>query len=311
MAQSEVRTPAELYQYSVHGLVIASELELPELERRRVAGGASPDVRFSWRPLPEFPDARPTDLPFLWNIDGAALFDFKDVGRYLVRSGREVFIDPYNGAEPARVRLFLFGSIVGALCHQRRRLAIHASAVAFGDHVVAFTGHQGAGKSTIAAHCVAAGGRLMADDIVVVAPDGQGRVIAYPGMPNVKLWRDAITNLGRNTDGLVPDWIRADKFHVPSEHTSEPLPLTRLYVLEPDEAAGDGRFTRLTGAVAANTLIKNTYRIEYIDAFGRREAHFRQCSEVASKIEIVRLARRRDVEQLPATAARVVELCTG
>jgi hypothetical protein len=303
--------PVELYQYSVHGLVIASELELPELERRRAAAGASPDVRFSVRSLPDFPDACATGIPFLQNVGGDALFDFNDVGRYFVRSGNEVLIDAQDGADPAFVRLFLYGSVMGALFHQRRRLALHASAVVLGDHVVAFTGHQGAGKSTIAAHCVAAGGRLMADDIVVVAPDGPGRVIAYPGMPNVKLWRDALANLGRNTDGLVPDWFRADKFHVPSEPAREPLPLTRLYVLEPDDAAGEGRFTRLTGGEAADTIIKNTYRIEYIDALGRRETHFRQCVQVANKVEIVRLARSRNLQQLPATAARVVELCAS
>jgi hypothetical protein len=302
--------PAELHQYSVHGLVIASELELPELEPRREMGHAHPDVSFSLRSLPEFRNACPTPVPHLRNADGDALFDFKDAARYLVRAGREVFIDPHEGADAASVRLFLFGSIMGAIFHQRRLLALHASAVAFGDHVVAFTGHQGVGKSTIAAHCVAAGGRLMADDIAVLATDGAGPVIAYPGMPNVKLWRDALTSLGRDTDGLVPDWFRAGKFHLPSEPATEPRPLRRLYVLEPDEAAGNGRFTRLTGAVAADTIIRNTYRIEYIDAFGCRDAHFRQCVQVASKAEIFRLARSRNHEQLPATAARVVELCT-
>jgi hypothetical protein len=50
---------------------------------------------------------------------------------------------------------------------------LHATAVAFDGVAVAFVGRSGAGKSTLAAAGVAAGGRLLADDTLLLASDGR------------------------------------------------------------------------------------------------------------------------------------------
>jgi hypothetical protein len=326
------------YFCSVHGLAVASELDLPELPRR--VPSERSDVRVRLASLPTFADAKSTSIPYLRTVDGGALFDFEDVGRYvvqngveipsdlptgryfaqesggiptdsraaryLVQGGRDVLIDIHPQADLALVRLFLFGSIMGMICHQRGLLAMHASAVAFGNRVVAFAGPPAAGKSTLAAHCLAAGATLMADDVLVVSIDRAARVLAQPGMPNLKLWNDALAQLGRNSDGLRRDWYRAEKFHLPADRASEPLPLVRIYVLEPDDAAGAGMFDHLTGALAAEAIIANTYRIQYVDAAGRRALHFRQCAELANSVEVVRLRRIRGAEQLQSTAALVI-----
>jgi hypothetical protein len=291
--------------YSVHGLSVASELHLPELARCTSANGSA-DVRFRLSSLPTFADAKSTTVPHLQIVNEDALFTVENAARYLVRSGREVLIDVDAKADLALVRLVLFGSVMGMICYQRGLLALHASAVAFGDRVVAFTGPPGAGKSTLAAHCLADGAQLVADDVLAVSVDDARRAVAYPGMPSVKLWRDTIANLGRDPEGLRPDWYRAEKFHMPVDHAKAPLRLDRLYVLEPDDAAGPGKRTRLTGARAANAIIANSYRVEYLEAAGRRDLHFRQCTELAKTIEVVRLDRSRDLARVRATAALVI-----
>src|SRR5262245_24421695 len=327
------------YFCSVHGLAIASDLDLPELPRR--PANEQPDVRVQLSSLPPFADAIPTAIPYLRTIDGVALFDFQDIGsyltqhgaqipvdnparryfapngggvpfdsraaRYLVRGGREVLIDIDPQADLALVRVLLFGSVMGMICHQRGLLALHASAVAFKNRVVAFCGPAAVGKSTLAAHCVAAGAELMGDDVLVVSIDRTGCALAQPGMPNLKLWDDALAQLGRNSNGLRRDWYRAEKFHMPAERSgNEPLPLGRIYILAPDDSAGAATFDRLTGALAAEAIIANTYRIEYVDAAGRRAAHFRQCAELANSAEVVRLRRVRGPGQLQTTAALVI-----
>jgi len=53
-------------------------------------------------------------------------------------------------------------------------------------------------------------------------------------------------------------------------------------------------------------LIANTYRVEYLDAANRRDAHFRDCIRLASAIDLVWLRREADSARLPATAAQIM-----
>jgi hypothetical protein len=294
-----------IYLYKIHGLNVASELPLPELAQH-VQAGVEPEVWIRLASLPEFVEAEATPLDFVKLVNRGALFTIENVARFLVRNGREIIVDIQSNADLALVRIVLFGSVMGMICAQRKILALHASSVVFHDRVIAFTGQSGAGKSTLAAHCLTAGAKLMSDDFLVVTMNPGPNAVAHPGMPSVKLWLDALSDLGREPEGLRPDWFRAEKFHVPVESVKTPLPLTRLYVLERDETAGVGQVKRLTGALAIDAIIANTYRIELIELTGGREWHFQQCARLAQAIEVVELRRNYSPENLSLTAVRII-----
>jgi len=57
---------------------------------------------------------------------------------------------------------------------------LHASAVHFGQAVVAFVASSGTGKSTLAANLVARGARFVTDDVLALACSN-GVVVAHPG----------------------------------------------------------------------------------------------------------------------------------
>jgi hypothetical protein len=294
------------HAYHLHGLTLQSQFPLPELAQREVTRLVAPDINVRFGTVPRADAAVPTSVPYMHLMGDAALFTFAETGRFLVRDGRDVVVDENTDADPALVRLHIFASVMGMLCHQRGLLVLHASAVAYRNSAVAFTGPPGAGKSTLAAHCLAAGGQLVADDVLVISFDAQGRALAHPGMPNVKLWRDALDCLGQDSEGLRPDWLRANKFHLPADDVKTSVPLAQLYLLGVDPAAGSGEYQPLKGAMAASSLIANTYRVEYLDAANRRDAHFRDCIRLASAIDVVWLTRESDPARLPATAAAIV-----
>ena len=300
--------PIVSFYYDLHGFILDSDFPLPELESRRRSGPCEPDVHVATGELGAAP-AKATNVAYLDAADGQALLRIPGAGRYLVRGGRDVLVEPEPDADPALVRLFILGSAIGLLCHQRGLLPLHASAVEFDGTAVAFVGNQGQGKSTLAANCLAHGqARLVADDILVVAFDPAGRPWAQPGMPSVKLWRDALAALGRGVDGLRPDWLRADKFHlpVPDRVVQAPVPLSRVYVLDDEADAGVGRIEPMTGAAAAAALIAHTYRVEYLDATEQRPAHFAASTRLAGAVAVRRLARCRDLAQAGATVAAVL-----
>jgi hypothetical protein len=128
--------------YDVHGLVLGSEFPLPELELRRRPATDAPDIRVSIGPLPAAP-RRPTDLPYVDAENGRALLRIPGAGRYLVSDGRELVVEPEADADFSYVRLFILGSALGLLCHQRGLLPLHASAVELAGEAIASWASRG------------------------------------------------------------------------------------------------------------------------------------------------------------------------
>jgi hypothetical protein len=73
------------------------------------------------------------------------------IARYLVSEGREIVIERVPGGSDDAVRVFLFGSVFGALLHQRGVLPLHGSAVMPSRGATIFAGPSGSGKSMLAA----------------------------------------------------------------------------------------------------------------------------------------------------------------
>ena len=296
------------YFYEIYGLVISSEIMLPELQLRAVNAQLPADVDISIGRIP-LPAPADTKGAVLHVENGQALLTMPGVAQYCVRDGSSVIVEPELAGDPSLVRLFILGSVMGLICHQRGILALHASAIARDDEAVAFVGQQGQGKSTLAAHCLAHYAvRLVADDILVISFDQEGQAWAHPGMPAVKLWRNTLQALGRSADGLTADWLRAEKFLLPFSDNvaAAPVRLNRVYVLTDDPDAGDGRIQPIPGAAAAALIVANTYRFEYLHLPQERLAHFAASSRLAQRVAVHRLARCRDLPRVGSTAELVM-----
>jgi hypothetical protein len=230
------------------------------------------------------------------------------VGRYLIREGRQIVIDPAPGASERNLRLFLLGSAIGALLHQRGLLPLHANAIDLGRRAVAFSGHSGAGKSTIAAWFHDRGYPILADDVCVIGFDGAGRALAHPGIPRLRLWREALEASGRDTGAYDRSFDDLDKYDVPTGTSAQldPLPLAAIYLLrKADEDGGDGAVDRLTGVDAVDTLMSNTYRGAYLRTIGRTAEHLAACLRVVRAVPVFRAQRLWGFERFDEQAQRL------
>jgi hypothetical protein len=89
---------------------------------------------------------------------------------------------------------YILGPVLGLLLRLRGVPCLHASAVAFGDYVVAFTGSEGAGKSTTAAALASRGHAVISDDIVALV-EREGAFFVLPAYPYLSLWPESVNML--------------------------------------------------------------------------------------------------------------------
>lgn len=286
--------------YTGYGLVIDSELALPELGAPRPAPRA-PDVVVRAGEVPG-PGAGATRLGLgLW-LDGDRIgLDVPDVGRFAADGGRRLTVDALPGTPPDVVRLFLLGTAFGALLLQRGHLVLHGNAFRVGEACAIVLGHSGAGKSTLAAEMHRRGHDVLSDDVVPV--DAHGR--ALPGWPRIKLWEDALDRLGRDTSDLRRIRPEHAKFHVPLDRGDlEPLPVRWLYAL--DRRDGPLRITPVTGAAVFTTLHEHSYRNELLVGVHRR-THLARSATLAATARLARVDRPRGIDSVLASADAILD----
>lgn len=285
--------------YPCYGLVISSEIPLPDLGPPLDSPTpADVVVRFGALAEPEV-----ELLPYgLWRDGSSCGFTVPDVGRYEIRAGREVVIDPLPDADPRALRLFLLGTAMGAVMMQRDHLVLHGNAFRVGEACAVVLGHSGAGKSTLAAEFDRRGYDVLSDDVVPV--DRAGR--ALPGYPRIKLWDDALQRLGRSTDGLERIHDRHEKFQVPLRRTDlAPLPLRWIYVLE--RHAGPGlTLEPVRGASTFGLLHEHTYRNELVQGPEAVAQHLEQCARLVAGARLTRVVRPAATMSAEATADAVL-----
>lgn len=283
---------AQLFNYRLHGLRVRSCIALSELPLCDRSGET--DISIVVGRVPEtLPDPRVSNPDYQVG-KGTFLFTVPDVARYLVRDGREILVERLDGSDERDVRLFLLGSVFGALCHQRGLLPLHASAVKVGRGCAAFVGPPGAGKSTIAAFLVQRGHSLVSDDVCVVSRSPDNEYLVHSSIPRLKLWADGLKALRRDIGALRRDRTRMEKYHLPVDagFKTEALPPWRIYVLREAPGTHRGGITRVAGSDAVFAMIANTYRPGFVMDMGLGLRHFQQCVAVAKVAEVYELTRR-------------------
>ncbi len=297
---------------SAFGLRIGSAIDLPELALAP-ADGRPTDVDIVLGSVAERL-AGSVEAPPLMQVSGERFQFNSPAGRFLVLDGRRIIVDPSPGASAAEIRLYLLGTVTGALLHQcERRLPLHAAVMAVGDGAAAFAGPSGAGKSTLAAQWLQAGRPVLADDLCAVeAGDGlSGGPAVYPGPARIKLWPDSLALAGVDGAGLPQLAPTVDKVSLATGASGEgPFPLRRLYVLRPDDAAETVGVRPLAGPEAVAAVVESVYRWPIAVAMGRAAAHWSTCVALVAGCRVFEVAYALD-PQRPRHLAEALEVHIG
>ena len=239
--------------------------------------------------------------------DNEVWVNIPDIARMQISDGKEIRVQPCDNADEQSIRLYVMGSAIGAILHQRGFLVLHANAIKVGEGAVLFAGISGAGKSTTAAVFHQQGYPVISDDVVAV--DAAGNVVG--GFPQIKLWEDTLESLEIPREPLSRIRLEIKKYSFPLPQNVEQslLPIRAIYTLasanenQPDQFD----FTVLEGIAKFNHLKAHTYRRHFMEGMGLRPRHLRLCSALAGKVHMARLIRPTAHFNAPQLVERVFE----
>lgn len=286
------------HRYRVYGLGIASEVELPEFAASPDRSGLTADVTMVMEDAVPVPPC--DERPRLDKDEHGVTLTVHGVARYRVEGGGRVTVNPDPMATARSVRLFLLGSVIGIICHQRGLLPLHAGAVLIDGRAVAFCGHSGIGKSTLVSQMVARGHRMLCDDICVLSFSDREGPVAWPGPPSARLWRDAVEQLGHDCRELAGVMDDRDKYYLPfgPAVAGGPFPFRRLYMIRDGRDEDAPAFTRLTGVEAIQTVRAETYRKAYLEPMGLLGDNVTHALNLVQQVPAYAMHRRRGYDVL-------------
>lgn len=291
-----------MHYYFTYGLTLASTLPFPELP----SGKGKVDVNISIAQTEGAAshehspilcvDVSPTRAHLIWG----------GVGDLIIEDNQQITVLPSPNSDEDALRLFILGAGLGVLLHQRGLLVLHASGVVINDRVVGFIGAKGWGKSTTTAILHQRGYALISDELLVVRFDDEGQPRVLPGSPQIRLWSDALVSTGGNIDSAVRVRSGIDKFNINASYMAqEDLRLHCLYLL----GAGEKLSIRsMSPSEAFFGVVPHLYVHRFGTSFLKAKATeytFRQLNQLLKEINVRRLLRRKDLNQLPDIAQRV------
>jgi hypothetical protein len=317
------------FTYAVFGLLLRSNLPIPELipARPEIASSpldsssypvvavhlsASPQTSGLIPPGPEelsyvnsYKDEAGEPTLSIWKAAGSrylrlAYFDGSQF--WLDREGTEVW-----ASWPANLTLedtatYLLGPVLGLLLRLRGVTCLHASAVAFGGNAVAFVGSEGAGKSTTAAALARQGHAILSDDVVTLA-ERDGSFFIHPAYPYLCLWPESVESLYGSPEALPRFSANYEKRCLSLgkqelRFAERALPLAAIYIL--GERRGDPAplIEELSPQRAFLALVVNTFATNTLDS-GMRAKEFQTLARLAPSIPIRTLHAHHDARRLP------------
>lgn len=216
--------------------------------------------------------------------------------RYLVEGGRSIKVYRERPLPEDLVRRCLIGLPLAILLRQRGVLTLHAGAVAKAGAAVAFVGPSGAGKSTLSELFHQHGYEVLTDDLLAVRFDEGGPVVV-PGAPQIRLRAGSGATLVPEYETLPAVFSGSDQRLRVVSNNQCPVPLTRLYLLDADDAP-ETSIEPVASTDAVMALIPHTWAHNLFSEPPYAERHLQQLGALVRQGCVARFRRVRSLDVL-------------
>jgi hypothetical protein len=276
-----------LAKYQAFGLVIASELPLPQL----LPSDAAATVTIRLGNVPQRLETLLSEGAFYQSNASQILIRVENIASYFIQNGEKITIEVAQNADEQTVQTILFGTVLAAILHQRGALPLHGSALASGDEAILILGASRAGKSTTSAALLKRGFCLLSDDLAVIAFEKDERPKVYSGIPQQNLWQDTLDYFEKSSQDLEELTLKLNKYVLPIRENfcDKVLPIRRIYILEPKDAALG--IETLSGLESLKSLGAQVFREQFLKPVNGSANLMKQLVALANAVPIRRINR--------------------
>ncbi len=187
------------------------------------------------------------------------------------------------------VEIQLLGAVLALWLERRGVITLHASAIDVGGGAVALMGAKGGGKTTLATALIAAGHRLLADDLLAVE-QAQDVPQARPGYPMLRLWPDQADRFVGDHTVLPLVHPAYDKRRVTvgegfGRFQASAVPLRRIYLLR-RQAAGAVEIRPIRPADALVSLVGQSFLHDAVHGLGLAGSRLALLADLLAAVEV-------------------------
>lgn len=277
--------------YKIYGLIVKSEMPLPEIVE--VEKEKKIDVFIKCGQIPEHAKKAIEEGKVGIYFRKEAWFLIQNIGQYYIANGNEIIVERFEEADLHRVKSFVLGASLGVILLQRETLALHGSGVILDNQAWIITGESGAGKSTLTTRILKENAKFLADDTVALETAEQ--IYAVPGYPQQKLCQDAARELGYDINCLKKIDENREKYAVvlTNNFYDDKIKLGLVCEL----CVYDGKevqIEELQGHAKLQAFLDNIYCGITLKHSGMSPQFFTKCLQVVQKVPWYRIRRPRN-----------------
>jgi hypothetical protein len=192
---------------------------------------------------------------------------------------------------PGHLPAKLYSTVTAILLAWRGVVPLHGSAVEVDGKAILVCGHSGVGKSTTVASLLAAGGRLLSDDLTVLHPQpGNHPSLVFAGRRGLRLFASTARFLGESVAWESLPHVSAGKIAVypPSVDPHRAVPLAAVIVLEDGPSPEDMKQATKQRAALLEQQVFRPLAMRLVPGVSERRSALAQA---ASSLPVGRLPR--------------------
>ena len=276
-----------MYKYQAFGFIIESPY--PVIQVETAPNDTVPDIIVQKSDLTDLSSMQDDEYKV---TKEAICFNYPRAGLFRITNGSLIEIKRCKDCTDEIFSVYLMGSCMGAIFHQKNLLPIHGSCVTDGKHSIIISGHSGTGKSTLASEFLRNGWKLVTDDVSLIKNISETPAV-QSSYPSQKLWQDSLSLYESENRLSQPlyQMENREKFGVAIKDSFHKgtVPLTlfvQLYVADSETAV-----TTIDGFNRVDRLVHNTYR-KYFICPDNRNRFFQDCVTLSQKIQMIQAIRQ-------------------